>query len=81
MRLIKYLNTSKNKTWKVTCRGKTISKHIDFWHAQDSIERLYKQGKIDNTYRIEPMTWTVKTLGGDKKWDGLNFLRDNIKTL
>lgn len=58
---IKYINIDKRKTWQVTCGGQTISKHIDFWHAQDAIPRLYKQGRIDNTYKIEPITKTVKT--------------------
>lgn len=55
MARIKYINMDKRKTWRVTCKNKTISKHIDFWHAQDAIPRLYILGKIDNTYKIEPI--------------------------
>ena len=55
MAQIKYICTDRRKTWQITCKGKIISKHLDFWHAQDAILRLYKQGRIDNSYKIEPI--------------------------
>lgn len=45
----------RTKTWQVVCHGKVISKHIDFWHAQEYIPTLYKEGRIDNSYLIKPI--------------------------
>jgi len=45
------------KTWKIICKGKTISKHLDFYHAQEGVERHLKSGKIDNTYEIVPIKY------------------------
>jgi len=55
MEKAKYINTDFKKTWQVVCYGKVISKHIDFYHAQNYIPILYKQGRIDNTYTIKPI--------------------------
>lgn len=55
---VRYITTNRHKTWRVTCLGVTISEHIDFWHAQQAIPRLYAQKKIDNTYNIEPIRET-----------------------
>ena len=52
---VRYICKDRKKTWQVKCKGKIISKHIDFWHAQEAIPRLFKKGKIDNSYTIEPI--------------------------
>lgn len=45
----------RTKTFQVVCHGKAISKHIDFYHAQDFIPTLFQEGRIDNSYTIEPI--------------------------
>lgn len=40
----------RSKKIAVICHGKTISKHVDFYNAQDVVERPFRTGKIDNSY-------------------------------
>jgi len=43
------------KTHKVICHGKTISRHMDFYHAQEAITEHFRTRKIDNSYEIIPI--------------------------
>lgn len=52
---IDYIYQDRCKRWKVTCSGKVISKHITFAHAQDHIPKLFRQNRINNNYKIEPI--------------------------
>ncbi|MCK4384691.1 MAG: hypothetical protein KAW52_00365 [candidate division Zixibacteria bacterium] len=45
----------RTKSWQIVCKGKIISKHISFYLAQIAVERHFKSGKIDNSYKIEPI--------------------------
>jgi len=51
----KYIYEDRQKKWQVVCDGKVISKHIDFYHAQEYIPKLFRAGRINNGYEILPI--------------------------
>lgn len=52
---VKYIYPDKRKEWQIICNGKIISKHMDFYHAQEYIPKLFRQGRINNNYEIQPI--------------------------
>ena len=48
------------KTWQIVENGEVISRHIDFYHAQDYIHTLFNQGKISNSYDILPIPFLTR---------------------
>jgi len=48
----------RRKKWQITCKGKTISKHVSFYLAQKAATRHLKSDKIDNSYKIESLPLT-----------------------
>lgn len=55
MTKIRYIYQDRCKKWKIVCDSKVISKHITFTHAQEYIPKLFKQNRISNNYKIEPI--------------------------
>jgi len=43
---------NRKKKFAIIDKGKVISKHVDFWNAQEAVGRHFRSGKIGNSYQI-----------------------------
>lgn len=51
----KSYTTERTLKFAIVDQGKIISKHIDFYNSQCTVERHLRNNKISNNYEIKPL--------------------------